>query len=91
MQAMLPFDKTDETPTPKKGKTSTPLKSESALPFIAKRLVRLLKGKPDPNLQKKLVVRCAEVLTETQINSLPDNARKLVVDKKAAIELRKKM
>ncbi|VDO07255.1 unnamed protein product [Rodentolepis nana] len=90
-QAMLPFDKSEDSPTSRKNKSSAPMKSEPPLPFIAKRLVRLLKGKADANLQKKLVNRCAEVLTDPQIRALPEDARKLVVEKKITLEHRKKM
>lgn len=88
---MLPFDKSEDSPAARKNKSGTPMKSESTLPFIAKRLIRLLKGKPDANLQKKLVIRCAEVLTDPQIRALPENARKLVIEKRIALEHRKKM
>ncbi|VUZ45234.1 unnamed protein product [Hymenolepis diminuta] len=90
-QAMLPFDKSEDSPAARKNKSGTPMKSESTLPFIAKRLIRLLKGKPDVNLQKKLVIRCAEGLTDPQIRALPENARKLVIEKRIALEHRKKM
>nr|CDS31995.1 zinc finger protein [Hymenolepis microstoma] len=90
-QAMLPFDKSEDSPTSRKNKSGTPMKSEPPLPFIAKRLIRHLKGKADANLQKKLVNRCAEVLTDPQIRALPENVRKLVIEKKIALEHRRKM
>lgn len=90
LQAVLAFEKSPGASTPgKKSKTSTPLRSD--LPFIAKRLIRSLKGNADSNTIKTMVARCVDILTETQIKLLPENAQKLIIDKKIAVLQRKKM
>ncbi|KAL5110597.1 Tyrosine-protein kinase BAZ1B [Taenia crassiceps] len=91
-QAILPFEKSVEFPASgRKSKSDTSLKCDVTLPPIAKRLIRSLKGNAEPNTLKVIVSRCVSLLTDVQIRALPDVAQKLVIDKKIAIENRKKM
>ncbi|VDM31325.1 unnamed protein product [Hydatigera taeniaeformis] len=91
-QAILPFEKSMEFPTSgRKSKSDISPKFDVSLPPIAKRLVRSLKGNVEANTLKVIVSRCVSLLTEAQIRALPDVAQKLVIDKKIAIENRKKM
>lgn len=92
LQAILAFEKSMEFPASgRKTKSDSSLKFDVTLPPIAKRLIRSLKGNVEANTLKVIVSRCVSLLTDAQIRALPDVARKLVVDKKIAIENRKKM
>ncbi|KAL5967786.1 Tyrosine-protein kinase BAZ1B [Taenia solium] len=91
-QAILPFEKSMEFPASgRKSKSDASLKFDVTLPPIAKRLIRSLKGNVEANTLKVIVSRCVSLLTDAQIRALPDVAQKLVIDKKIAIENRKKM
>ncbi|EUB59408.1 Tyrosine-protein kinase BAZ1B [Echinococcus granulosus] len=91
-QAILSFEKSmGSPPSARKSKSDASLKSDVTLPPIAKRLIRSLKGSVEANALKVIVSRCVSLLTDAQIRALPDAAQKLVIDKKIAIENRKKM
>ncbi len=85
------FGKSADTPTSgRKSKLGTP-KKDPPLPPVAKRLIRCLKSKEEGKKLKMCVTLCASVMTDAQIRVLPEDARKLVAERKAVIEQRKKL